>query len=421
MFFMDIVDMNDPTKVHSMVCRLAKKRGALDHELGRWLLAAYRLRVHESLGFASFAEYVERHCGCSRREARERLRVAKALDGLPVLSHALQTGEIFWSAARELTRVATDETEREWLEAASGRTMRQVERMVVGHEEGARPLDKPSAEPPRRIVLDVTAPTWALLEEARQALTSELGGHVDDDVLVATLARAMLAGGGTRDEGRSAYQIALTVCDHCQTVTQRAGADDVVVDALTLEVAQCDATHVGRVDQPGSASTRATQTIPPRVRREVLLRHGKRCAVPGCRHAAFVHIHHTTRRADGGDHDPNLLLPLCDGHHTAAHLGTLVIGGTYSSGFTFTHADGIEYGAPTASPALSKVLAETLQVLLALDFRQRDAQKMIDRAKPHVGHHATVEESVRLALRQAPLPTGSFVREELATYERIVA
>ena len=252
-------------------------------------------------------------------------------------------------------------------------------------------------------------------------MTAELGGHVDDDALVNALARAVLAAGGTRDEGRSAYQIALTVCERCQTASQRAGADDVVVDDVTLEVAQCDAQHVGRVDQSSSAPARAAQTIPPRVRREVMLRHGNRCAVPGCRHAAFVDLHHTTRRADGGDHDPDLLVPLCGAHHTATHVGTLVIGGSYSAGFTFTHADGVEYGAPPASPARSKVLAETLQVLMALDFKQRKAQRMIDHAMPHVGRDATVEDAVRLALRQSPLPMGSFVREELATYERLVA
>ena len=385
-----------------MVCRLGKKRGALDDELGRWMLAAYRLRVHESLGFASFAEYVERHCGCSRREARERLRVAKALCELPDLSHALQSGELFWSAARELTRVVTDESEREWLEAASGRTMRQVERMVVGHELGARPFDRPSAQSEGRAAAPDRARGHALFEEARQAMTTELGRHVDDDALVNALARAALAGGGTRDEGRSAYQIALTVCDRCQTASQRAGADDVVVDDVALEVAQCDATHVGRVDQPSSSPARAAQTIPPRVRREVLLRHGKRCAAPGCRHAAFVDLHHTTRRADGGDHDPDHLVPLCGAHTravqgAATHVGTLVIGGSYSTGFTFTHADGVEYGAPPASPARSKVFAETLQVLIALDFKQRQAQRMIDRAMPHVGPDATVEE--RFALR----------------------
>jgi hypothetical protein len=110
------------------------------------------------------------------------------------------------------------------------------------------------------------------------------------------------------------------------------------------------------VDLPGSASTPAKQSIPPRVRREVSLRHGKRCALPGCRHAAFVELHHS-------------LVALCDGHHTA--------------------------------------------------FKEREAQRMIDCAKSHVRRDATVEDAVRVALRQAPLPVG--VREELASYERIVA
>jgi hypothetical protein len=53
--------------------------------------------------------------------------------------------------------------------------------MVVGLELGARPFDRPSAEPPRRIVLEVTAPTWALFQEARQALTTELGDASTSD------------------------------------------------------------------------------------------------------------------------------------------------------------------------------------------------------------------------------------------------
>jgi hypothetical protein len=39
-------------------------------------------------------------------------------------------------------------------------------------------------------------------------MTTEHGGHVDDDALVSGFARAVLSGGGTRDEGRSAYQVA---------------------------------------------------------------------------------------------------------------------------------------------------------------------------------------------------------------------
>ena len=47
--------------------------------------------------------------------------MAEELEGLPRLSHALETGVLSWCAARELTRVALAETESAWLEAARGK------------------------------------------------------------------------------------------------------------------------------------------------------------------------------------------------------------------------------------------------------------------------------------------------------------
>ena len=41
-------------------------------------------------------------------------------------------GELCWSAVRELVRVAIAETEKEWTEAAKGKTTRQVEELVAG-------------------------------------------------------------------------------------------------------------------------------------------------------------------------------------------------------------------------------------------------------------------------------------------------
>src|SRR5690349_21654732 len=112
---------------HETLTRLARRRASADAEEGRWLLAALRNAAHMHMGFASFGEYVECHFGLRPRSTRDRLRVAEALERLPALERALSGGELHWCAARELTRVATRETEQEWLAFAKGKTARQLE------------------------------------------------------------------------------------------------------------------------------------------------------------------------------------------------------------------------------------------------------------------------------------------------------
>ena len=73
--------------------------------------------------------------------------------------------------------------------------------------------------------------------------------------------------------------------------------EPVLVEPKVVEMAACDAQQLGRLDQqPVDAHAgvhvtplpRATQTIPPAVRRHVLRRDHGRCVVPGCRHATYV-------------------------------------------------------------------------------------------------------------------------------------
>jgi 5-methylcytosine-specific restriction endonuclease McrA len=44
-----------------------------------------------------------------------------------------------------------------------------------------------------------------------------------------------------------------------------------------------------------------------------LRRHHGKCAVPGCTNRSYLHVHHTTPRSEGGTHDPDALIVLCDG------------------------------------------------------------------------------------------------------------
>src|SRR5687767_10199447 len=87
----------DWQRAHGELQRLAQSRAGLDFDEGRWLLAAWRGGVHVRLGYGSFREYIERLFGYGPRVVQDKLRVAEALQGLPALARALQTGQACWS------------------------------------------------------------------------------------------------------------------------------------------------------------------------------------------------------------------------------------------------------------------------------------------------------------------------------------
>ena len=133
----------DWQEAHAALVRLARSRAGLDFDEGLWLLAALRSEAHVRLGYGSFVEYAERIFGYAPRLTREKLRVAESLEGLPELAQALRDGAASWSSLRELTRVATPETERAWLERA--RRAR-----ACGTSSGSSPVIAPAACPMTR-------------------------------------------------------------------------------------------------------------------------------------------------------------------------------------------------------------------------------------------------------------------------------
>ena len=392
-------------QVHERIRHLGRARARHDHEEGQQLVLARRLEVHLRLGFASFAEYVERFLGHSRKRTKERLRVAEALQQLPLLDESLREGRLCWSVVRELSRVATPETEEAWLAATASAGAREVERRVSRHRPGDLPTDPPSREPAEvTLSLTLTPSTVALLREVRGKLTEQTGEALDDDTFVALLCQQVL--GDTAEPGRAGHQIAYTVCEHCRQATQTGGGEAVPVEAAVVEAARCDAQHIGRVDAPG-ATPRASHDIPPAVRRLVLARHHGQCAVPGCSHG-IVDIHHIELRSEGGSHDPERLVPLCrSGHHKLAHVGRLVVTGKASEGFRFFHADGTPYGTPTVDAGRAGLLSSIHQVLRDLGFKEREVRAALHAVGPSLRASMDPAEAVSLALASIPSPRRS--------------
>lgn len=400
-------------RAHEALSRLARQRAAADIEEGRFMLAALRSAAHVHLGFGSFGEYIERLFGYKPRSTQEKLRVAEALEALPLISRALEEGAIHWSAARELTRVAVAETEAEWLEVARGKTLHQLEALVAGKGPGDEPSadNKPSA---RRHVLrfEVSPETLALFREAMSRLRRQSGSSLDDDAALLLMARHVLGGPG--DDGRSSYQVALSVCPECGQGSQLGAGELVPVGTEVVELADCDGQQLPELAAPakesaaasdqstapdqsahtgaGDAGTkrqpevpsrsrahtgaRAKQTIPPATRRAVLLRDHRRCVVPGCKNVQFLDLHHIVPRSEGGDNDPDNLVTCCGAHHRAAHRGKLVVKGRVSTCLQFFHADGSKYGqAP--EPRWVELQAKAFAALRRLGFREGETQRAL--------------------------------------------
>ncbi|PYN84386.1 MAG: HNH endonuclease, partial [Candidatus Rokuibacteriota bacterium] len=84
-------------------------------------------------GFRSCAEWLSWRVGLDLGAARERVRVARALETLPLLAGgALARGELSYAKVRALTRVATPETEERLLVVGRAGTACHVERIVRG-------------------------------------------------------------------------------------------------------------------------------------------------------------------------------------------------------------------------------------------------------------------------------------------------
>jgi len=93
------------------------------------------LHLHESrfyllLGYSSIFQYAEKFFGYQRTETYEALRVGKALRSLSRSAAAFRDGGLSYSSLREITRVASEETEGTWLEFARGKSCRALKAEV---------------------------------------------------------------------------------------------------------------------------------------------------------------------------------------------------------------------------------------------------------------------------------------------------
>jgi hypothetical protein len=132
--------------------------------------------------------------------------------------------------------------------------------------------------------------------------------------------------------------MAITTCRSCAKSYQLGGGGrEIEISAAVVERARCDARFLG--DLEADTPPRTYASVTPRMRRQVIVRDGFTCSVPGCRSARHLDVHHIEFQSRGGPNKTWNLTTMCAGHHRHLHEGRLAMSGTAPHAIVFTWRD----------------------------------------------------------------------------------
>lgn len=360
-------------------------------------------RGYDSFYLPSTARWLAHHCGIAMRTAMDHVRVARALARAPQLSAEMRAGRLSYTQVRAISRVmskpaapaepvavaeATPEAAgdavavADLIEVAEHGTGSQLEAVVRGMRTVADNEAGGSPPPKEYFSQSWTAQSqWrchARLDPDRGAVvrgvldkigTTEHISQVDALVRIAEIALAALNDSGKPPRGlRGHERAAVLIHLDASAVPHRLASDQLgaagspaaahpteerpfarIADGpgLRRDVVErllCD----GRIrttvhDGEGNVRDlgRAHRVVTDRLFRVLLLRHGSRCAYPGCRNRLGLHAHHVRHWLDGGRTDLDNLILLCPRHHRVHHEGGFAIERVDNT-YRFIRADGRE-------------------------------------------------------------------------------
>jgi len=297
-------------------------------------------------GAKTCAHWLSWRIGLDGGAAREKIRVARALKTLPLISASMSKGEISYSKVRAVTRVATPDNEAQLVNIALGATAGQVERVVRAWRKIDLSLEKAHAcyqqeqaslstyvdddgmtvikgKLPPEIGAVFTkaleAASDALYQEDRERPAAQRRAEA-----LKVISEAALHEGLDPGHGADRYQVVVHVDDAVladPTATGQSTIEGGVgVSAETSRRIACDATVIElRADASGNTLDvgRKSRTIPTPIRRALDAR-DPICVWPGCE-CKFVHGHHIRFWADGGETKLDNLCNLCSYHHHLVH------------------------------------------------------------------------------------------------------
>lgn len=318
-------------------------------------------------GAPTVTELLTSRYGVSVKTARDWQRVASALDDLPVVRGIFISGRLSWEQLREVTRIATADSDGEWAQRAQEMTPadRRV-RLPPTKESVVEALWQRSlrwwfASDTPEFHLEMTCPdtegaviATALMRLANQAEPDPVSGVYESfdarcaDALWQMASQALAA---DSDVDRATVVVTTSL----DAIRSRAGGSFVDGPAVlpeTLERLLCD----GRLqlavegDNHGVVGVGRTMRIPPPALRRIVVARDGGCRFPRCRRSRWVHVHHLVHWAHGGPTDLDNLITLCGLHHRLIHEGGWSVSGDPTDHVTWITRHGFVHDPGLPSP-----------------------------------------------------------------------
>ena len=349
--------------------------------LGRCLLTMERNRAYEEVGNSSLMHYALLELGLDERETRETLRVARKLEGLPLLTDAVENASISWSKLRTVLTRATPDNEAFWLEQAQILNVRALERLV-------RRAGKGSGEAtgqPEFVKLELMLPieVMEVLQKAFRNYSQEEGRALSVVDALEYLAAESLSGAfpdekirqKLRAEARRDIEARREADSWPLPAVENDGgeAPEAPWEAVAAALSECSQgsafqlvknTRVIPWENTLLHFNEESRLLTTPQRREILRRDGYRCSVPGCPHYLWLQVHHVVFYCRGGATVPENLVAVCQRCHGHIHRGLLQVRGEAPRGLRWFDRQGRELGTnPPGPPTIEPICFE--QELLA--------------------------------------------------------
>ncbi|MFO7568087.1 MAG: DUF222 domain-containing protein [Enhygromyxa sp.] len=242
-----------PTALESLGDEIATFAARIDVAEHALLTRLRLFDAHEGWGRAgaiSCAQWLSWRTGLGPKAAREKVRVARALGGLPRVDALFGRGELSYSKVRAITRVATEQTEQHFIDIAVHATASQIERLARAYRRvhSQQGVAGGTGEPPldqRRYMRRVE--TWSGMVRLEIQLPPE------EAAIVWSAVSSALEGEPVGDDGASAGALVGALA----AVHQEASAE-ASVGAVAPAEASAPANDQASAEAPAPANSQAS-------------------------------------------------------------------------------------------------------------------------------------------------------------------